>query len=453
MTPLPRAECPVCDHSTPVLRSGAFRKHGDATTYGEPTCSGSGWSLRALADERGPRAAGDETAQRGPVGPNPRGHRGPERNDGPKSTPPANDDIALAVIADGVAQRRLDAERAVVVPPTGGPVWKSLMGATGSGWICERATMYRELVRDPATGYRLDFGMPERVIFGIALDAALREVMEEQLRAPLHAGTIGVDQPAQLRLVAAAVAATARGAARARGNGTDEPWTDEDWSTLRTRLATAVDKFLGLWPNRVDGKAGHEDDPWGHTADEPDGTPAGPPVTWLPLDGLDMQVKLTAPDVVGGRGVSGKPDFVWRRDGVIEGWADLKAGKRGKAFPAAWTESEAVTYDYLVTNENGGQPPLWHAYIEYVRLVKPYWQVKVDDVRAPATLDLARAYFARWGRALDSGDVEEVSFTPNGCASCSWRDPIPDAGHEGCAIGQSVIRLTKEDSSDDPAAK
>ena len=71
-------------------------------------------------------------------------------------------------------------------------IWKSVLGATG-GWGCERATFYREVVRDDR-GYRLSFGADEPIIFGIAVDAAHNHLMGYRAEhGPVDASMVGMD--------------------------------------------------------------------------------------------------------------------------------------------------------------------------------------------------------------------------------------------------------------------
>jgi hypothetical protein len=150
---------------------------------------------------------------------------------------------------------------------------------------------------------------------------------------------------------------------------------------------------------------------------------------------------------VGGRGLSGKPDYVFTVGEVIIGWADVKALSRAGQYPAKWAAGEAVAYDYLCASESGGVLPEWHAYLEYRRLQKPYW-VLVQSPVSPSALALARAYFTRWERALDGNDPDGLSFNPKACAKCDYREPI-DGLHEGCPIGGPALDIAPAAEDDD----
>lgn len=334
----------------------------------------------------------------------------------PRSIPVEPDEKSRESDVDGVSVSNRTTARTPSATPSGG-IWKSVLGATG-GFGCERETFYRETVRDEK-GWRLDFGMDEPVIFGIGIDVAHRKLMEDR-----WAGR-------DMDLDAAAEA----GLSKARGRRTKVRWADTDWATLYDRLHLAVEKLSGAWPNRVDGK--------GVPQPEPDGTPAGPPISWLDAPAgvtVEAQLKLHAPDVVGGRGITGQPDYCYRDTdtGLFLAWADVKALGKSGSYPAKWAAGEAVTYDYLLTVANGGQLPDWHVYLEYRRVMKPYWAVIVAPV-ADSVVSLARSYMARWGRALDLNDPDILSFRPQSCAKCEFRLPMPGLGFDGCAIGEAVV--------------
>lgn len=333
-------------------------------------------------------------------------------------------------------------------------IWKSVIGATG-GFGCERATFYRETIRDER-GRRLDDGAEEPVLFGIAIDRAHGILMDRRLSVgPEDASLLGVDLsdegeglPLTEDMLWENVASAVRsGVDSARGRLLREPMTDDDWRLLAQRVGLAAEKLVGLWPNRVKVKPGQrdvaEDDLEYVRLPEPEGTPEGPPIAWLdqpPGITTDLQRKMYAPDVVGGRGLSGMPDYVFSRDGVIVGWVDVKALGKSGSYPAKWAAGEAVAYDYLCRAENGGTLPEWHGYLEFRRVGKPYWALVTAPVE-PSALTLADAYFRRWGRALDLGDPDVLSFTPGRCHDCLFRSRIPEVGFGGCAIGEASVTV------------
>src|SRR4029077_10077092 len=196
---------------------------------------------------------------------------------------------------------------------------------------CERETFYREVVRD-ARGYRLRFGANEAIIYGVAIDRIHRPLMEARLeQGPADASMLGFDISdigeglplTEDMLREDVVRATLRAMEDARSRGTSEPWSDDDWRAMAQSVGLAGEKLLGLWPNLTKAKMkGGEVVEW-LAMPEPEGTPPGPPIAWLdqpPGVFTIGQRKLYVPDVVGGRGISGQPDFVFTRDGLITGW-------------------------------------------------------------------------------------------------------------------------------------
>lgn len=335
-------------------------------------------------------------------------------------------------------------------------VGKSLMRAT-AGWGCEREAFYGETIRD-RDGHRLRFPMPEKVHFGTAVDVAVAELLavardwyRDYPDEPPHP-----HQPDWLGELDAAVELGYR-----RGV-TDPTWSDpkgdEERQVFRLRLTTALEKFLGVLPNKVDEK--------GRPVPDPE-QPTGPPILWLfapqrpdGLAWLDPEPEAVArakamrfqgiegeslrmPDMVRGEELVGTPDIVLLRpDGMAFEWVDVKATGRAYSYPVKWLGAEAVLYDTLLTGHNEGEPPEWHSYLEYRRNAKPYWHLSRARVVGSGSLSLARALMARWEDALVVGSPDIVSFEPSMCGRCNWRQPIPGLGFEGCPIGEAVVSIT-----------
>ncbi len=343
-------------------------------------------------------------------------------------------------------------------------VGKSLMRAT-AGWGCEREAFYAETVRDTA-GARLRFPMPERVHFGTAVDVAVAELLavardwyrDVDAWAGLSraVGTKAPAPPPQPDWSGELDGAVELGYRR---GVTDASWdvtiTDELREVFRLQLTTALEKFLGILPNRVDEKGRPKPDPE---------QPTGPPLLWLftpqrpeGLVYLDNEPEAIAralgmrfqgiegesirlPDMVRGEELVGTPDLViLRPDRVAFEWVDVKATGRAYSYPAKWLQAEAVLYDTLLTGLNDGEPPEWHTYLEYRRNAKPYWHLSRARVVATGSLALARALIRRWEDALQVGSPDIVSFEPTMCGRCNWRSPIPAIGFPGCPIGEAKV--------------
>ena len=374
----------------------------------------------------------------------------PVQRDGPASGEP-----------DELPSEAVDQATTVPVrsPAPRDAIWKSVIGATG-GYGCERETFYREVVRNER-GYRLSFGMPEPVIFGVAVDRAHGYLMGRRIAdGPADTSLLGIDLSDEgegMPLVESvlydlAADAVRAGVATARGRATDHPWEPEEWKLLTDRLGLAVEKLLGLWPNRVKERKARGSDEITYVPEpEPEGTPAGPPIGWLdpaPGELVQPQRKIHAPGVVGGRGITGQPDYVVVRDRVIVGWCDVKALGKSGSYPAKWLGGEAVAYAYLTTVENGGIVPEWQAYLEYRRDTKPYWALIKAPVE-PSAIPLANAYFRRWERALDGGDPDSLSFNPKNCAKCQYREAMPRYSHPGCPIGAPAMAIAPAPEDDE----
>jgi hypothetical protein len=375
----------------------------------------------------------------------------------------------VTVVTDDRAPGEPDEPKRAVAPDatsTHGPkeaIWKSVIGATG-GYGCERETFYREVVRDER-GYRLRTGADEPIVFGMALDASHGFLMARRLEfGPHDMSTVGIDVSAEGMGEAVTEEglwedvgeAVRRGVSVARGRMLSRPWTDEDWKVLTAQLGLACEKLLGLWPNRVKPRMSKGEVVEWLTEPEPEGTPDGPPIAWLDVPGTTTraQMKLHAPGVVGGRGITGQPDYVFvNGEGSLDAWVDVKALSKAGSYPAKWVAGEAAAYDWMLTVANGGTLPTWHGYLEYRRTQKPYWALITAPVH-PSILAVARSYFDRWGVALDTGDPTALAFNPKACGKCHYREPIADRYgqviHPGCPIGPAVLDIAPPE--DDPDA-
>ena len=246
---------------------------------------------------------------------------------------------------------------------------------------CARKAWYGEHVRD-AEGGRLRFAMPERVIFGSAVDSAHLEIVyaASQGKAP------------DLAL------AIEKGMERARRGLFSEPI---DWDVFAVQLSNAMTLFLS----------------------QPDG------LARIPLDGIRFQgangASLTADDVIG------TPDYLLGDGSVL----DVKT--TGKRFSPTkfYRSAEMPVYAYLAAAELGLLPPRL-IYQVYVRVTKPYW----DWIETPglsALVSLGKYHAEHW-RTLLTGPVEMASFDTAYCHDCGFRDPLPDVGFGGCEIGQTI---------------
>jgi hypothetical protein len=246
---------------------------------------------------------------------------------------------------------------------------------------CERKGFYGETVRD-ADGKRLRFAMPEKVHFGSAVDSAHLEIV--------YAASQGKEPDLDL--------AIEKGMERAR------------------RGVVRADRLDG-----VRGPAAQRHDPV-HPLGERSGAHTA---RGHPLPRRERRSSLHADDVIG------TPDYLLGNGSVL----DVKTTARKYSPSKFWQSAEMPIYAYLAAAENGVLPPKL-IYQVYVRNVKPYWDW-LEQPGLAGLIALGKAHAAHW-RALLAQPVELASFDTTWCGDCGFRDAIPEVGHNGCAVGQSI---------------
>lgn len=295
---------------------------------------------------------------------------------------------------------------------------KSLMSGTGS-WGCERDRFYSETIRTP-DGRRLPLVSDEKMLFGTAIDRA-----HSQLMFARREGAATLEELPVSRAIQA-------GTSQARA----EPHADEiDWTTFDLQVETAILKLVGVIPNA-----------------NPNRDASGPaPIWWIPTYGLKIQGDDGESIVIQdgfapGRSLAITPDYGFLARGAWTGWVDVKTTGKAFSYPQKWAGAEAVIYDLGMALANGGELPRTHAYMEYRRNIKPYWELTQAEV-LPDSVALARAFIRRWQLALDGGTVDALGFEVGACQGCRWREMIPEI-HAGCPIGQSVVAITTPTEGD-----
>ncbi len=252
---------------------------------------------------------------------------------------------------------------------------------------CERKGFYSETVRD-AEGRRLSFPLPERVTFGTAVDEAITYILWH-------------DRQGDLWTAEEAVALGLAAAQRQQG------WDlVEDKEVFGIQLRNAVNLYL----TSTDGLER---------------------IQRLYAEGLTLQgndgVSLRAGDVIG------TPDYkTSRRVG------DLKTWGRNDGERKFWKSPEMGLYAFLYTAENGALPETVF-YQAYIRVNKPYWLW----LEIPATADLVeygKQTADHWRSLLELGRPELFPFDTTYCGDCPFRDPMPEVGHDGCAVGRVMPR-------------
>jgi hypothetical protein len=252
---------------------------------------------------------------------------------------------------------------------------------------CERQGFYKETVRDD-NGRRLSFPLPERVTFGTAVDEAVGFIVfhDREQREMLF-------DPAGIGLAAAKAA-----------SGWD---LVPDPDVFAVQVRNAVELFLtqpdglarlrALYPER------------------------------LRIQG-DEGKSIRAGDVIG------TPDFLTDASVV-----DVKTWGRNDGAKKFWRSAEMGVYAYLFTAIDGAFPKRL-AYQAYVRVSKPYWTWLeiTDEAEIAALVSMGRETAAHWRGLLELGRAELFPTDTYYCGDCPFRLPMPEHGHDGCAVGRLV---------------
>lgn len=263
---------------------------------------------------------------------------------------------------------------------------------------CERKGFYSETVRDEA-GRRLSFPMPERVLFGSAVDEATSFIVYKLGEEGVLAYEPGMAD--QFAYEAAAV-------------GIDRVRRESGWALLdpeaRKVFEVQVRNAVDLYVRTPDGLARLA---W--AANEDNG---------LWTQGMDGR-SLRWEDVIG------TPDFVTPRRVI-----DVKTWSRNDGARKVWESPEMGTYALLFTSEMGYLPDtvVYHAYI---RVSKPYW----TWIEADASRDLVafgRQSASHWRALLAAGNPDLAAASTRYCGDCPFRNAIPTVDFDGCPVGRLV---------------
>lgn len=256
---------------------------------------------------------------------------------------------------------------------------KSLMSSP-----CERKGAYGELVRD-AEGRRIQFPMPEKVIFGRFIDAAHPYIVYHDAR----------DLPWTID------DAVVEGLKHATSQEASE---EIDWPIFELQGRNAIALFI----EQEDGLAKMREHYEG-----------------LRVQGDNGRTLRADEDVIG------TPDYLTPR-GII----DVKSTKRSYDASKFYRSPEMPTYALLFAAENGIVPEFL-AYQVYVRLAKPKWQW-IEAAGTPEMVALGRANANRWRKGLALRDPDLFGHDTGFCGDCGFKAAIPEIGFEGCPIGQLV---------------
>jgi len=253
--------------------------------------------------------------------------------------------------------------------------------------LCARKGWYGETIRD-TDGRRISVPMPERVLFGTALDEAIQLIIWNAREGVEIDGVI-VDEAIQEGLGAMA----------------SRPGAEEcDPVAIEFELVIAVETFV------------HEILP---TLS----------LKYLRLQGDDGESLrhgefIGTPDIL----ILGDEPAIW----------DVKSSARSKAARDLWSP-EMSHYAALYEGIYGSMPLL--GYLTWVRTKAPKWQV-ISMQSTPLHLQLANAHRAATKAVINATAVDALPFNTALCGSCEWKVAHPELGFGGCSIGQAVAVMS-----------
>lgn len=261
---------------------------------------------------------------------------------------------------------------------------KSTIVATS---LCARKGWFGEHVRD-AEGRRLSIPMPERVLFGTAIDEAIQNVLWN-----LREGR----EPDQEEAVAEGLGAMA-----------SRPGAEDlDPIAIEAELALAVALFMdGEMIGSIFGDTQPEH--WRFQGEDGESLRAGE--------------FIGTPDIL----IHGPRPAIW----------DVKSSPRSKAARDLWSP-EMAHYAALYAELYGRLPQL--GYATWVRTKSPRWQAIAMDA-SPLHISLADAHRSATKAAL-SASVSSLPFSTSLCGSCEWKAARPELEFGGCSIGQAVEEM------------
>lgn len=254
---------------------------------------------------------------------------------------------------------------------------------------CERKAYYSERVRD-SKGRRPSFPMPERVLFGRAIDAAHAYVVWHDSR--------GIDWTVEQ--------AARDGVENARRIDCSE---DYDADVFAAQVHDAMRLFVTAPEGLVKMREHYPG---------------------LRIQGDNGQ-SLRADDLIG------TPDYM--DDGVIDVKTSGSAEGFGKRYGVEkFVRSPEMPIYALLFAAQNGELPRYLAYQVCVRQKSgPSWQW----IEVPATgwhVELGRAYANRWRKGLAVDDPDLFAFDTTYCGDCPFAGPVADTAHAGCPVGQIV---------------
>ena len=269
-----------------------------------------------------------------------------------------------------------------------------------AGSYCQRKAFYSESVRDE-NGARVQYAMPERVIFGVAVDVAALALM-----AWYREGWVPEHGSAE-RAALIERATTLGFEAAAERDCKDTI----DWGAFHNELALSTFELARLLDT------------------------GAVPLVGASFQGLNGE-SLRYVDPVYGE-LIGTPDVItYDTDGGLF-VIDVKASARAKGV-GDLISAEMAYYTLLVRKAlamPAGEYPRV-GYLVWVRSKStPRWSF-IHGKTGPAHEVLAEEYVETTLRAINS--TTAVAFSTTMCGSCDWVRPI-EGVFEGCTVGRAVL--------------
>jgi hypothetical protein len=257
--------------------------------------------------------------------------------------------------------------------------------------LCQRKAYFGEKVRD-SQGRRISIPMPERVLFGVAIDNAVQHVLWN-IREGAEFSEKLLDEAVQ----------DGMGAMESR------PGSEElDPVAIQEELEESLYRFK---TEVLDAGIINTDK------------------TVLMLQGMDGE-SLRYGDLIG------TPDIL--QLGIHAAIYDIKSSPRRKSERDLYSP-EMAHYATMYLELFGKLPKI--GYITWVRSQSTRgWQFLGGESTLFHTV-LAEGYRTVTRSLLEATSVERLPFNTAFCGSCEWKLPRPELAFGGCEIGQSVASL------------
>jgi hypothetical protein len=257
--------------------------------------------------------------------------------------------------------------------------------------LCQRKAFFGERVRDKQ-GRRVQVPMPERVLFGVAIDNAVQHVLWN-----IREGTEWSDELLDEAVIEGLGAMESR-------LGADEL----DPVAIQEELQEALFKFK---------------------EQVLDADILTPRKGVMMLQGMDGE-SLRYGDLIG------TPDII-----QFAPWAaiiDVKSSPKSKSQRDLYS-AEMAHYATMYLELFGKLPVV--AYLTWVRTQSDRrWQYVGMQSTVMHTV-LAEGYRSVTRGLLESETIDRLPFNTQFCGSCEWKSPRPELGFGGCQIGQSVASM------------